>query len=147
MTNPYGTGQPGDRAAYGIVNRMIHLALEGRDLPIYGDGRQRRDYIYIDDAIEALVALGIAADSTGRRVYNVGTGVGTPLVDMARAIIAAAGAGRVAFVPWPPLAGQIETGDFVADIGRIRRDLGWSPAVSLDEGLRRTVNGSRAVAG
>ena len=50
----------------------------------------------------------------------------------------------VEFVDWPPLAAQIETGDFVADISRIRDDLGWSPAVSIDEGLRRTVAFYRA---
>jgi UDP-glucose 4-epimerase len=146
MTNPYGPGQPGDRAAYGIVNRMIHLALADQAIPIYGDGLQRRDYIYIDDAVDALLTLGAAAEANGRRVYNVGTGVGTALVEMARAIIDVAGAGRLEFVPWPPLAERIETGDFVADISRIRRDLGWLPAVALDDGLRRTVIGSRAVA-
>jgi nucleoside-diphosphate-sugar epimerase len=42
-------------------------------------------------------------------------------------------------VPWPQLAEQIETGDFVADITRIRTEIGWQPAVALEEGLRRTV--------
>jgi UDP-glucose 4-epimerase len=126
---------------------MIHLALAGEPLPIYGDGLQRRDYIYVDDAVDALVTLGAAADASGRRLYNVGTGVGTPLVDMARAIVAAAGGGHLQFVPWPPLAEQIETGDFVADVSRIGRELGWAPAVTLEEGLRRTVAGTRAFAG
>jgi nucleoside-diphosphate-sugar epimerase len=63
---------------------------------------------------------------------------------MAEAITAAAGGGRVEFVPWPPLAEQIETGDFVADITRIRTELGWQPAVGLDEGLHRTVTFYRA---
>ena len=57
LTNPYGPGQPRSRTAYGVVNRMIHLALSGDALPIYGDGRQRRDYIYIDDGVDALLAL------------------------------------------------------------------------------------------
>src|SRR5439155_5990137 len=46
LTNPYGPGQPRERTAYGVVNRLIHLALSGAALPIYGDGLQRRDYIY-----------------------------------------------------------------------------------------------------
>lgn len=142
ITNPYGPGQPRSRTAYGVVNRLIHLALTGEALPIYGDGRQRRDYIYIDDVVQALLRLGETA--TSERIYNVGTGVGTSIADMAAAIIAAAGRGRVQFAPWPPLAGQIETGDFVADISRIRADLGWHPTVSLDDGLRRTVEFYRA---
>ena len=137
MTNPYGPGQPRSRTAYGVVNRMIHLALGGDALPIYGDGGQRRDYIFIDDAVDALCALAAAADAEG--VYNVGTGIGTPLIAMARAITAIAGSGRIEFVEWPPLAARIETGDFVADISRIRGDTGWAPAVTLENGLRRTV--------
>jgi UDP-glucose 4-epimerase len=146
ITNPYGPGQPRSRTAYGVVNRMIHLALSGEVLPIYGDGRQRRDYIYIEDVVDALMLLGDVdrAAAATQSVYNVGTGVGTPLVDMAKAIAHAAGAGRLEFVDWPPLAEQIETGDFVADISRIRNELGWRPAVSIEEGLRRTVAFYRA---
>ena len=144
LTNPYGPGQPRDRTAYGVVNRMIHLAVADQALEIYGDGSQRRDYIYIDDTIRALMAL--ACDSADG-VYNVGTGVGTSLADMARAITACAGGGRLEFVAWPALAAQIETGDFVADISRIGRDVGWSPSTPLAEGLERTVEFYRAHVG
>jgi UDP-glucose 4-epimerase len=146
ITNPYGPGQPRARTAYGVVNRLIHLALAGETLPIYGDGRQRRDYIYIDDVVQALLALGEgqAKPPGSNNIYNVGTGIGTSIADTATAIIAAAGAGRIEFVAWPPLAEQIETGDFVADISRIRADLGWRPAVSLEEGLRKTIAFYRA---
>lgn len=146
ITNPYGPGQPRSRTAYGVVNRLIHLALSNEALPIYGDGSQRRDYIYIDDVVEALLALGDPDRTTAAKhdVYNVGTGVGTAIVDMANVIAAAAGGGRVERVEWPALAAQIETGDFVADISRIRADFGWSPAVSIEEGLRRTVEFYRA---
>jgi nucleoside-diphosphate-sugar epimerase len=138
VTNPYGPGQPRSRTAYGVVNRMIHLARTGDTLTVYGDGSQRRDYIYIDDVADALAVLGGTAASDGR-VYNVGTGVGTRLVDMARRITEIAGSGRIELVNWPPLEAQIETGDFIADISRIQRELGWQPAVQLDDGLRRTL--------
>jgi nucleoside-diphosphate-sugar epimerase len=141
VTNPYGPGQPRSRIDYGVVNRLIHLALVGETLPIYGDGRQRRDYIYIDDVVEALLALGLpdGPSLAASGVFNVGTGIGTSIADMATAITRTAGGGRLGFVPWPPLAEQIETGDFVADITRIRAEFGWQPAVALEEGLRRTV--------
>jgi UDP-glucose 4-epimerase len=137
ITNPYGPGQPRVRTDYGVVNRLIHLALADETLPIYGNGHQRRDYIYIDDVVEALLAMASPEKKSG--TYNVGTGIGTSIADMATAIVHAAGGGRVAFVPWPPVAEQIETGDFVADITRIRTELGWWPQVSLEEGLERTV--------
>jgi UDP-glucose 4-epimerase len=145
LTNPYGPGQPRDRTAYGVINRLIHLALSGDTLPIYGDGLQRRDYIYVDDAVAALVALGESPAADGR-VYNVGSGVGTPMVEMAGAITAMAGAGRLQFVAWPTLDELIETGDFVADISRIRREVGWEPRTTLEDGLQRTVAFYRAQA-
>jgi UDP-glucose 4-epimerase len=138
VTNHYGPGQRSKRTAYGVVNRMIHLALKGETITIYGDGAQRRDYIFIEDLVTALLALGLLpASDCGP--YNVGTGIGTRLIDMANAIVTAAGRGEIESVEWPPLAGQIETGDFVADITRIQRATGWSPSIPLDEGLGRTV--------
>jgi UDP-glucose 4-epimerase len=138
VTNPYGPGQPRDRTAYGIVNRLIQLALGDQTLTLYGDGAQRRDYVHVDDVVTALVRLPDAASSDGR-AYNVGSGVGTRMIDMAETIVDMAGGGRIEHVPWPSLAGQIETGDFIADVSRIRNELGWSPTLSLRDGLGRTI--------
>jgi nucleoside-diphosphate-sugar epimerase len=143
VTNPYGPGQPRERTAYGVVNRLIHLALADATLTVYGDGRQLRDYVYVDDAVDALLALGVSEAASGR-IYNVGSGAGTPIVAMARAIVEIAGGGRIDFVPWPPLAERVETGDFVADVSRIAREIGWRPSVSLRDGLQRTVAFYRA---
>jgi nucleoside-diphosphate-sugar epimerase len=145
VTNPYGPGQSGF-AGYGIVNRMIQLAVANHELPIYGDGTQLRDYIFIDDLVSALIQIAEspAADS---RIYNVGSGTGTRMIDMAGQIVAIAGGGRVTHVPWPPLVEKIETGDFVADVSRIRREVGWAPAVALGDGLERTVAHYRTSAG
>jgi nucleoside-diphosphate-sugar epimerase len=74
----------------------------------------------------------------------VGTGIGTPLIEMARTIIDMTGRGRVQHVPWPLLAEQIETGDFVADISQIHADIGWHPAVTLRDGLQSTIAACRA---
>ena len=82
VTNPYGPGQPASRVAYGVVNRMIHLALANQVLPIYGDGSQQRDYVFVDDTAAALIQLG-DSDAADGRAFNVGSGTGTALVDMA----------------------------------------------------------------
>jgi UDP-glucose 4-epimerase len=138
VTNPYGPGQPSGRTAYGVVNRLIQLALADQALTIYGDGTQRRDYVHVDDVVSALIRLSESTASDGR-AFNVGSGVGTRMIDMASAIVGIAGGGRIEHVPWPPLAEQIETGDFVADVSRIRDELGWAPALSLGDGLRKTI--------
>src|SRR5262249_38226150 len=76
ITNPYGPGQAPGRTAYGIVNRMIQLAVENDDLPVYGDGRQARDYLYIDDLVDAFLGVGVDNRTDGQ-TYNVGSGVAT----------------------------------------------------------------------
>ena len=121
-----------------MVNRLIQLALADEALPIYGDGRQRRDYVHVDDVVSALVRMSESSSSDGV-AFNVGSGVGTRMVDMAAAIIDMAGGGRIEHVPWPSLAGLIETGDFVADVSRMRARLDWTPALSLSDGLRKTI--------
>lgn len=138
ITNPYGPGQPRARTAYGVINRLVHLAVAGEVLSIYGDGKQLRDYVHVSDVAAALMAMGESASADGR-TYNVGSGTGTALVDAAKAIVGMAG-GRVEHVAWPPLAERVETGDFVADISRARSELGWSPAIDLRSGLEQTVS-------
>jgi UDP-glucose 4-epimerase len=142
LTNPYGVGQPAGRVAYGVVNRMIELALDDEPLPVYGDGSQRRDYIYVDDVVDALLGIG-AGTATDGHTYNLGSGTGTSFVDMARMVAELVGGGRVVFEPWPALAGQIETGDFVADVSRLTGALGWRPSTSLADGLRLTIDSYR----
>ena len=143
ITNPYGPGQPVGRTAYGVINRLIHLAIADRPLTVYGDGVQLRDYVHVDDVVAALLVMAESDRSEGR-VYNIGSGTGTRLVDLARAVIDIAGGGHVEHVPWPALAEQVETGDFVADIARIERELGWRPTIALRDGLERTVAFYRA---
>jgi UDP-glucose 4-epimerase len=138
VTNPYGPGQPEGRTAFGVVNRLIQLALAGGTLPIYGGGTQRRDYVHVDDVVSALIRMSESPSSDGV-AFNVGSGVGTRMIDMATAIIDITGGGRIEHVPWPALAGLIETGDFVADVSRLRARLDWAPTLSLADGLRKTI--------
>ena len=142
VTNPYGPGQPASRTAYGVINRLIHLAIADQELTIYGDGKQLRDYLYIDDLVASLLLLG-ASDASDSGVYNVASGQGTALVDVAKTVIELAGGGTLRHADWPSLEQMIETGDFVADISRMTR-LGWTPQVTLREGLERTIAFYRA---
>lgn len=143
ITNPYGPGQPRERVDYGIVNRFIHLALAGEPIPVFGEGAQVRDYIFVDDVVRAFLVVGATEKGDGK-VYNIGSGEGIKMLDVAHLIIRAVGGGRVVRLPWPPLAALIETGDFVADISAAVTDLGWRPRVCIEEGIARTVSALRA---
>lgn len=143
ITNPYGPGQPSSRTAYGVINRLIHQAITDRALTIYGDGAQLRDYVHVDDVVAALMAMATSPAADGR-AYNVASGTGISMSDLAKEVIAIAGSGRIEHVEWPALARQIETGDFIADISRIGEELGWQPRIPLREGLEKTVSFYRA---
>ena len=138
ITNPYGHfGGPSENR-YGIINWFIHLALTHQVLPIYGEGDQLRDYIHVDDVVNAFLMAGTNARATGM-IFNVGSGVGVSFRQMAEMVVERAGAGRIEHRPWPDDAALVETGDFVADVSRIAGTLGWKPTTALADGLRRVI--------
>ena len=138
ITNPYGPFQRPEQNRYGIVNWFIHEALHGRTLTVYGEGSQLRDYIHIDDAVQAMLTAGLAPEADGK-IYNVGSGHGVSFVEMAEQIIQAAGRGHLKHVDWPADAALVETGDFVADTSLIAKELSWKPKIPLESGIQDVI--------
>lgn len=138
ITNPYGPHQRPEQQRYGIINWFIHLAHSGQAIPIYGDGQQIRDYIHIDDVVQAFLRAG-ADECANGKVFNVGSGKPIRLVNMAQMIVDEAGCGKVEHIPWPAAAQQSESGDFVADTTLIRETLGWQPQIQLGEGIKQVL--------
>ena len=138
LTNIYGPRQLLKHNRQGFIAWFIRLAIEDREIQIYGDGSQLRDFVYVDDAADAFLRAG-ASDVCNGQVLNVGglePVAHTELVDL---LIRVAGTGRRHFVEWPPDKKAIDIGDFYADSTRIRQALGWSPVTPLADGLRQTV--------
>jgi len=143
LTNVYGPRQLIKHNRQGFIAWFIRLALEDREIQIYGDGSQRRDLVYVDDAADAFLRAGATDESNGQ-VFNVGGMEPITHRDLVELLISIAGTGRYRFVEWPPEKRAIDIGDFYADSSRIRGTLGWQPAVPLAEGFRRTVAYYRA---
>jgi UDP-glucose 4-epimerase len=139
IANPYGPRQQMKHSKYGIVNWFIRLALEGRPLPVFGDGQQRRDYIYNEDLAEAFLLLALAPGVEGE-VFNLGTGRGEAFIDMARLVAQAVPGVEVHQEPWPADRYFVETGDYVSDIRKLTQATGWRPRTSLTEGIIKTVD-------
>lgn len=139
LTNPYGPAPTRYFRGYNLLNAMIAKALAGEAIPIYGEGLQLRDYLYVDDTVELLLAAGGFPSGT---IVNGGSGIGVSIAEVAASIVRIAQSGRVEHIAWPAAAAQAETGDFVADISRAR-SLGWAPATSLENGLRATIEAQR----
>lgn len=142
MSNPYGPHPPAGHSRYNVANWMIDRIVAGDEVPVFGRGTQLRDYIYVTDAVDAML-LAASQPAGAGRVYNVGSGAGTELIAFVEQTISSAAAGRYRFLPWPHDALQVETGDYAADISRIREDAGWSPRVSLRDGIAMTVAAAR----
>jgi UDP-glucose 4-epimerase len=134
ITNPYGPFQRPEQNRYGIVNWFIHQAMQDLALTVYGDGSQVRDYVHIDDVVDALLAAGASRRADGR-IFNVGAGRGISFIEMAELVVRAARRGHVKHVDWPADAAVVETGDFVADTSLIATELGWKARIPFESGI------------
>jgi UDP-glucose 4-epimerase len=139
LANVYGPrqnplGEAGVFAVFG--SRMI----SGRPVTVYGDGSSTRDYVYVDDVVDAFVRAG-QAPLTTVGTYNIGTGRQTTVEEVHRLIAAA-----IDGAPMPSYAAA-RTGELQAialDATKAEKELGWKPTVDLVEGVQRTVTWLRA---
>jgi len=130
--NAYGPGQSLPLSHAPVVPRFLQQALTGGSITVFGDGRQVRDYVYVDDAIDALVAATTAA-GINRAVINVGRGQETPVNELIRVIERVTGV-DVNIITNPEKSGGVP--HLAADIGRARDLLGFTPQTNLETGLR-----------
>lgn len=138
LTNVYGPRQLIKHNRQGFIGWFIRLAVEDREIEIYGDGSQIRDFVFVDDAVDAFLRAGTSEECNGG-VYNVGGSEAINLRDLATKLLEVAGTGRVRYVEWPLEKKAIDIGDFYADCSKLTRTVGWQPTTSLDKGLARTV--------
>ncbi len=138
LTNVYGPRQLISHDRQGFIGWFIRLAVEGRTIRIYGDGSQLRDFVHVDDAADAFLRAG-AADGCNGEVFNVGGDAPISLRDLGALLVRVAGSGSVEYVPWPAEKKAIDIGSFYADSSKFHAATGWTPTVTLEEGLRGTV--------
>jgi UDP-glucose 4-epimerase len=138
LTNIFGPRQLIRHDRQGFIGWFIRLALEGREIQVFGDGHQLRDFVYVDDAVDAFLRAG-AMDACNGGVFNVGGSQPIAHRDLVQLLIAEAGAGSVRFVPWPEEKKRIDIGSFYTDSSRFMRATGWSANTSLRDGLQKTL--------
>jgi UDP-glucose 4-epimerase len=138
LTNVFGPRQLIRHNRQGFIAWFIRLAVEGREIQVFGDGSQLRDFVYVDDAADAFLRAG-AIDACNGEVFNVGGDAPVSHRDLVALLIDVAGSGSVRFVEWPPDKKQIDIGSFYADSSKFARVTGWRPSVSLRDGLARSV--------
>ena len=132
--NTYGPGMATNDGR--VVSNFILQTLRGEPVTVYGDGSQTRSFCYRDDLIEGLVRL-MALDGKEPRPVNLGNPEECSMLDLVQAVARACG--REATVTYQPIPND-DPKQRCPDITRARELLNWSPAVSLQEGLQRTVS-------
>lgn len=131
--NVYGPGQSLSNPYTGLLAVFSNLVRQERDLNIFEDGQESRDFVYIDDVIDATAAC-VENNVTGVSAFNVGSGVRTSVADVARSVIDYFGANTKVNV-----SGDFRVGDIrhnVGDIKAIQQATGYAPKWSFDAGLR-----------
>lgn len=129
LFNAYGPRQEGNPYA-GVVQKFIERVSMGKPPIIFGDGLQTRDFIYVKDVVDGLIHVMESVD--GSMVVNLGTGVETSILDLARLILELYGRKDLKPIFTDPRPGDVRRS--VADISRLK-SLGWSPRYSLRSGL------------
>jgi UDP-glucose 4-epimerase len=141
--NAYGPGQRLPPSHPPVVPRFLQQAERGGSLVIFGGGGQTRDFVYVDDVVEALMASATAPD-VDRRIVNVGSGRETSINELASMAAEVVGE-RADVLRSPAESGGVAR--LCADITAARRLLGYEPRVGLREGLRRTMEGDARFGG
>ncbi len=137
ITNPYGPRQQIKHSKYSLVGWFIRLAMKGEVIKIYGDGKQLRDYIFINDIVNAMIRIAETSLSVGE-VINIGSGTSTKFCDMVKSVVRIVGNGSIEFIPWPADYEKVETGDIRVDISKLKAITNWQPEYSLENGILKT---------
>jgi len=133
LYGPFGKGYP----EFGFVNYFISLAEQGEEITIYGEGRQKRNVMYVEDAVEVLYRCIFHRDLIGdiyfavhREHYSVH--------EIANEIVAVFGKGKIVHMDWPHIRKRIEINDVIISGAKLYYKMGWEPKYSLREGLIKT---------
>lgn len=146
ISNPYGPYQTYGSKHHGVLNLLIHNALKNKQIEVYGDGLQKRDFIYVDDLC-SLFIKSMGNPLLYGKTFNVGYGKGISVLDAAILVAKFVPGTEVRLKPWPEIDKKIETGDYVSDITLIEGHTGWQPGIGFKEGIQKTIEFYSAHAG
>lgn len=144
LANVYGPGPPSRSQDRGVLNQMIRCALEGRELTLHGDGSAFRDYVYVDDVLEALLVAVARQRACSGRHFIISTGVGTRVAEAFQLVASRVErrTGRRVAIRSVPTPGDPELAkrQFVGNPAAFQAATGFVPRVGLAEGIDRTID-------
>jgi len=138
LTNTYGPRMRIKDARQTFLGIWIRNLLEGKPIQVFGDGKQRRDYNYVEDVMDALLIAATEENAIGK-VFNLGAPNPLSLVETAKIMCQAIEGGDYQMIPFPEDRKAIDVGDFICDYSAFRDQFGWEPKVSFEDGIQRSL--------
>jgi len=138
LTNTFGPRQLMKHGRQGFIPWFIRQAIDNQKIKIFGTGEQKRDINYVSDVVDAFLLAAEKKVSFGK-IYNLGGEI-TSLLNFTKMLVETAKSGSFELVPFPEERAKIDVGDAYSDYSKIKNDLGWQPQVSIEQGLRETID-------
>jgi len=138
LTNTYGPRMRVKDARQTFLGIWLKQIIEGKEIKVFGDGKQLRDFNFVDDVVEALLISAVSSEAYGQ-IFNLGSNDPISLRDLAKLLIGINGGGTFSIVPFPADRKKIDIGDYYGDFRKISTILCWEPKTPLIEGLTRTL--------
>jgi len=138
LTNTYGPRQLLHHNRQGFIAWFIRQAIDGGVIELFGDGKQKRDLVYVYDVVEAILQAG-ASEAADGKIFNLGGQQPVSLLEIARELIRLTGKGSIKSTPFPPERRLIDIGKLYATYQKLESVLGWRPRMPLREGLAHTI--------
>lgn len=139
LTNTYGPRMRIKDARQTFLGIWIRNLLEGKTIQVFGDGKQRRDYNYIEDVLDALLITATKEEAVGK-VYNLGAPNPLSLEDTAKIMCLEIEGSDYQMIAFPEDRKVIDVGDFICDYSAFCNQFGWKPKVNFEEGIQRSIN-------
>jgi len=139
LTNTYGPRQLMKHNRQGFIGWFVRRVIEGKEIELFGDGKQRRDLNYIDDVTDALLISG-RDDSLNGKIFNLGNSPPISLEEIAKLLIRLNGSGSCRLVPFPEEKKKIDIGDYYSSYDKFKDATGWEPRVTYEDGFRRMLS-------
>jgi UDP-glucose 4-epimerase len=138
LTNTYGPGMRVKDARQTFLGVWIRRLIEKEPIQVFGNGEQRRDFNFVSDVVDALLLTAAKKNSEGQ-VFNLGDRGHVSLKELAELLVRINGEGRYQLIPFPEDRKAIDIGDYYSDFDKIENALRWSPRVTLEGGLKATL--------
>jgi UDP-glucose 4-epimerase len=136
LANNFGPRSNIKSPDFGFINYFVGLALQNKDITIFGEGSQLRNFSYVEDSVDALILAAESETAKGNVFFSVANEQYS-VAEVAGKLVEIIG-GRIRYVAWPKDREAIEVGDAVISNKKIKQVLGWEPKFDLETGLRKT---------